>query len=173
MSSARTHANLRALIAQYQSFLARIPASDFQRTPPQGGWSYSEVYSHIFDANLLSLLALEKCVKGLAEENTHRSHWAVTLILFFGKFPPGKIKAPARIADLVKKISQEEALHLMSKVTQRLDDLVPAVAGATNTQKAKHPRLGLLHAKQWLRFIEVHTQHHWAQLKRIEKSLKG
>lgn len=169
MSIARTHARINALIAEYELFLANIPETNFQCNPPQGGWSYSEVYSHIFESNLLSLLALEKCVKGLAEETKQRNHWAVRLILFFGKFPPGKIKAPARIADLVKKISKEEALQLMAKLKQRLTALVPSIAQASATQKAKHPRLGPLNAKQWLRFVEIHTEHHWAQLQRIQK----
>jgi len=45
------------------------------------------------------------------------------------------------------------------------------VSQASKSQKAKHPRLGLLHARQWLRFIEIHTKHHEKQLYRIQKQL--
>jgi len=157
--------------ARYEAFLATLSDADFQRNPAAGVWSYAEVYSHIFEANLISLLALEKCVKGTAEEDKSTLHPAVWLILFLGKFPPGKIKAPARIAAMVKKINPAEAKQLMSNFSRRLQELVPQVSGASSNQKAKHPRLGLLNARQWLRFIEIHTKHHEKQLYRIQKQL--
>lgn len=157
--------------ARYETFLTEISEKDFQKSPASGGWSYSEVYSHILEANLLSLLALEKCVKGKAEENTKKTHLAVWLILFLGKFPPGKIKAPERIAALVQKINPAEAETLMLKFKTKLNELAPLVAGASATQKAKHPRLGFLNARQWLRFIQIHSRHHEKQLGRIQAAL--
>ncbi|MFM6954270.1 MAG: DinB family protein [Sphingobacteriaceae bacterium] len=171
MSINRIAVRIQESTARYEAFLDNLSETDFQQNPKAGGWSYAEVYSHIFEANLISLLALEKCVKGTAEENTKSMHPAVWLILFFGKFPPGKIKAPARIAAMVKQISPAEARKLMQAFNQRLLELVPKVSEASSTQKAKHPRLGLLTARQWLRFIEIHTKHHEKQLHRIAKVL--
>ncbi len=159
-------------LAHYAAMLKQIPAEDFQTSPASGGWSYSEVYSHIFTANWASLIALENCVKGSAEENTKSTHPAVWLILFLGKFPPGKIKAPERIAAMVQKINPAQAENLMLKFQEKLDELAPLVAGASLTQKAKHPRLGLLNARQWLRFIEIHTRHHEKQLDRIRAAFQ-
>lgn len=171
MSINQTASRIVQATARYEAFLATLSDADFQRNPADGMWSYAEVYSHIFEANLISLLALEKCVKGTAEEDKSTLHPAVWLILFLGKFPPGKIKAPARIAAMVKKINPVEAQQLMHNFSQRLQELVPQVSQASKSQKAKHPRLGLLHARQWLRFIEIHTKHHEKQLYRIQKQL--
>jgi hypothetical protein len=171
MSINQTASRIEKSTARYEAFLTTLSDADFQRNPADGVWSYAEVYSHIFEANLISLLALEKCVKGTAEEDKSSLHPAVWLILFLGKFPPGKIKAPARIADMVKKITPAEAQQLMHRFRQRLQELVPQVSQASPNQKAKHPRLGLLNARQWLRFIEIHTKHHEKQLYRIQKQL--
>ena len=171
MSINQTASRIVQATARYEAFLATLSDIDFQRNPADGVWSYAEVYSHIFEANLISLLALEKCVKGTAEEDKSTLQPAVWLILFLGKFPPGKIKAPARIAAMVKKINPAEAKQLMHNFSRRLQELVPQVSQASKSQKAKHPRLGLLHARQWLRFIEIHTKHHEKQLYRIQKQL--
>jgi len=171
MSINQTASRIVQATARYEAFLATLSEADFQRNPADGVWSYAEVYSHIFEANLISLLALEKCVKGTAEEDKSSLHPAVWLILFLGKFPPGKIKAPARIAAMVKKITPAEAQELMHGFSLRLQELVPQVSQASPSQKAKHPRLGLLHARQWLRFVEIHTKHHEKQLYRIQKQL--
>ena len=68
MSINQTASRIVQATARYEAFLATLSDADFQRNPADGMWSYAEVYSHIFEANLISLLALEKCVKGTAEE---------------------------------------------------------------------------------------------------------
>jgi len=73
---------------------------------------------------------------------------------------------------MVKKITPAEAQELMHRFSLRLQELVPQVSQASPNQKAKHPRLGLLHARQWLRFVEIHTKHHQKQLIRIQKALQ-
>lgn len=171
MSINQTASQIVQATARYEAFLATLSDADFQRNPADGVWSYAEVYSHIFVANLSSLLVLKKCIEGTAEENNKSTHFAVWLILFLGKFPPGKIKAPARIAAMVKKINPAEAQQLMRNFSQGLQELVPQVSEASSSQKAKHPRLGLLNARQWLRFVEIHTKHHEKQLYRIQKQL--
>ena len=171
MSINQTASQIVQATARYEAFLANLSDADFQRNPADGVWSYAEVYSHIFVANLSSLLVLKKCIEGTAEENNKPTHFAVWLILFLGKFPPGKIKAPARIAAMVKKINPAEAQQLMRNFSQGLQELVPQVSEASSSQKSKHPRLGLLNARQWLRFVEIHTKHHEKQLYRIQKQL--
>lgn len=172
MSLKSIHTSIEQSVANYAALLSQIPANDFQINPASGGWCYAEVYSHIFTSNLVSLMALENCINGTAVENTKRTHPAVWLILFLGKFPPGKIKAPERIAAMVQKINPAEAEKLISQFNAKLKELTPLVATASLTQKAKHPRLGLLNARQWFRFIEIHTRHHEKQLTRIQAALK-
>lgn len=159
-------------MAVYENVLANTSEETFTQSPPDGGWSYSETYSHIFQSDLISLVAIEKCIIHTGVHSRKSIHWLAWFILLIGKFPPGKFKAPERIAAMVSKISREDARNLIVKFKSRLPDIRLKLKKIDPYQKVKHPRLGLLNAKQWFRFIEVHTIHHTRQLKRIAASLK-
>ena len=171
MSLESQHRSLLAYMEKYSALLETLSEEEFQRTPPGNGWSYSEVYSHILQSNLGSLIASEKCINGTAERNSDRIHWLAGLILFAGFFPPGKIKAPTRIAAMVRKISKEEARNLIVRFHSRLKQLAPMIPEASPNRKVMHPRLGLLNASQWFRFMQIHTRHHEKQLRRITLAL--
>lgn len=171
MSVERHYKSLLKTVAEYENLLAKVSEETFIQSPPDGGWSYSETYSHIFQSNLLSLHSAEKCIVGTGVLSRKRIHWMAWLILFFGRFPPVKFKAPERIASMVTKISREDALNLIAKFKIRLGEIKSKIHKANPYQKTKHPRLGLLNAKEWFRFIEVHTVHHTRQLKRIGRKL--
>lgn len=172
MSPERVNASLLKTITVYESLLAGVSEDAFNQTPSDGSWSYSETYSHIFQSGLLSIMAIENCIQKTGEFNRKPVQWIPRLILFFGRFPPIKIKAPQRISSMVKKISKAEAKVLILKFKMRVQEISNQVIMADPHQKVKHPRLGLLNAKQWFRFIEVHTIHHTRQLKRIERRLE-
>lgn len=160
-------------VEQYELLLRDVSEDIFTRKPKSGGWSYSETFSHIFQSNLASLIAIEKCFLGTGILNDQRTNWKVWAILFFGKLPPGKFKAPERLAAMVNTLSKEDASNLIMKFRNRLTELKSKVEKANRYQKIKHPRLGLLNARQWMRFIEIHTWHHTRQLKRIGKEIEN
>lgn len=169
MSSATVFSSLKAVSAAYKTMLDHIPAADFQTTPTIGGWSYSEVYSHIFDASLLSLIPLEDCIHGKGKKKP--TAFIVKLILWYGAFPPkARYKVPERLQSRVIKISKEEAYQFIEQFLLQLATDYDMLHHAAPQIKSKHPRLGYLNASQWLRFIEIHLKHHLKQLKRIEKS---
>lgn len=171
MSVSRHFRSLMKAVEQYDTLLAAVSEEMFTQSPPDGGWSYSETFSHIFQANLASLIAVEKCLLGTGVFSEKKTSWQLSAILFFGRLPPGKYKAPERIASMVKKLDREEAANLIAKFKNRVTELKNKVDKADKYQKVKHPRLGLLNARQWFRFIEIHTKHHTRQLKRISKKL--
>ncbi|MGB4776116.1 MAG: DinB family protein [Daejeonella sp.] len=171
MSLSGQQKSLFLSLEAYEKLINSLSEEEFLLTPAEGVWSYSEVYSHIFQSNLGSLIAIEKCINGTAIENNKNMGFMAWAILFFGRFPPVKLKAPPHIAAMVKKNSLEEAKNLMIKFKKRLPEIYPQIAKASRTQKIKHPRLGLLNARQWFRFIEIHTIHHQKQLSRIAKIL--
>ncbi|UKT63311.1 DinB family protein [Pedobacter mucosus] len=172
MNIAKIKASLDKITETYKTRLFSYNDEIFNITPPINGWSYSEVYSHIFDASLLSLMALENSLHGKGEDKP--THFAVKLILFFGSLPPAKkYKVPKRLVDRVKKISKSEAMDFILEFEQALATAYPDVANANKRSKTKHPRLGYLNAEQWLRFIEIHLKHHLKQLVRIENSFKA
>lgn len=160
------------ILDRYEQFLNQVAESDFQLNPVEGVWSYSEVYSHIFTANHACLIAIQNCIQGKSIDSKEPASIAGRLILFFGIFPPVKIKAPERIAAMVKKISKEEAQVQVQKFRENLIELLPKMEQASPTQKAKHPRMGLFNVRQWLRFIEIHSLHHEKQLYRVKGMLK-
>ncbi len=164
--------SLTKAVDEYDNLLKHVSEEMFSKSPADGGWSYSETFSHIFQANLGSLIAAEKCILGTGIYSKQPTHWKVRLILFLGMLPPGKFKAPERIASMVKLLTKEEAANLIVKFKKRLADIKIRVDKADKYQKIKHPRLGLLNARQWIRFIEIHTRHHVKQLGRIERKLK-
>jgi len=153
----------------YRQKLDEIPDDLFNTTPPGGGWSYGEVYSHIMQATLASFMAVDKCSNGTGKTITKPAGWLARFILFLGVFPGIRFKAPASIAGMTANISKEEARNLIIKVKKRLDEIVPPVAASSQYCKIKHPRFGMLNARQWLRFIGIHLGHHIKQLNRISK----
>ena len=169
MGSHKEFYSLQRVIEAYRSKLHALPDERFAQTPSIGGWSASEVYGHIFDASLLSLKALNECLEG---RGANRSTPFVTkVILFFGAFPPGvRFKTPKILDGRLKVISKLEAAELIRAFTGELELLRVKISGANPNVKSKHPRLGYLNAKQWLRFIGIHLRHHMKQLNRVEKS---
>ncbi|TDG37211.1 hypothetical protein EZJ43_03570 [Pedobacter changchengzhani] len=171
MNTAKIKFSINKIVGAYKSKLSSYTDANFQQIPPILGWSYSEVYSHIFDASLLSLIALENAAKGKGEDKP--THFAVKMILFFGAFPPAKkYKVPKQLIDRVKKISKPEALNFINQFEVSLASAYPTILNSNKNSKVLHPRLGYLNAEQWLRFIEIHLNHHLKQLNRIEKSFK-
>lgn len=163
-----------AALDNYRAQLDVIPDDLFQTTPPGGGWSFAEVYSHILSATLGSSIALEKCASGTCPPTDDGPTFLGRLMMFTGSFPPVKVKVPAAVAAKmpVNKLSKEEVKNLLIKCRKRIDDTVSLVKDASPDSRYKHPRLGMLNAKQWLKFIRIHLQHHLKQLWRIKNKFK-
>jgi hypothetical protein len=53
-----------AALDSYRNQLDIIPDDLFDATPPNGGWSFAEVYSHILQATIGSTVAAERCANG-------------------------------------------------------------------------------------------------------------
>ncbi len=165
----------RAILAEmtkYDRLLETVSEEDFQRTPAENVWSYAEVFSHMLQANLGSLYAIDKCLLQTATLSPGRANLVSWLILSTGRFPPVvKLKVPARLASQIKKMGKDEARQLMDKFYARLEEIHARIDSATSSYKFEHPRLGLLNALEWYRFIEIHTRHHERQLQRIKRML--
>lgn len=171
MSVKTDKAKILEALKFYAQFLKMVSENQFTQTPSQGGWSYSEVYSHILSANFLSAVAIEKCLNKTADVKVKDIDWRVKIILFIGRFPPVKYKVPPVLEASVKKINKEEASNQLVKLIKKIEFIDIDFDKFNPNYKVKHPRLGYLHAKAWLRFILIHTQHHQKQIGRIEKQL--
>ena len=171
MILARNKKQLLASLDFYRSFLQNVNAEDFEKIPNDGGWSLGQIYSHIIGANKMSHIAFEKCLSKTAEIKTRKPHWKVRLILFFGKFPPGKIKAPEAVAAAVKSFTKEEASNQLIKFIKKVEEYDYNSKNLDVNYKMKHPRLGYLDALSWSRFMVIHTNHHQKQVKNTYKAI--
>ncbi|WP_374949673.1 DinB family protein [Mucilaginibacter sp.] len=172
MNIASERRKIEDALNAYRDWLDTITNSEFLQTPQMGGWSYAEVYDHIMKATLASTIALERCTNN----NCPATKKGVTLIgwylLLTESFPPFKIKVPEAIAEKMapKKIDQEEGKNLIIKCRKRIEAIEGLVAGAPKNARWQHPRMGMLNAQQWFKFIRIHLLHHLKQLERIKSN---
>src|ERR1700748_1147994 len=105
----------------YRDQLDVIPDELFGETPPDGGWSFAEVYSHILQATLGSTIAAERCINGTCEPTKKGLTLVGRMLLLFKRFPI-KIKTPTAEAAKMKvaKITKEEAKNLLVKCHRRI-----------------------------------------------------
>jgi len=165
-------AAINQALDEYRERLDTIPDELFTQKPPDGGWSYAEVYSHILQADLGSSIAMERCINGTVEPGKKGLNWLGRLFFMFNRFPPIKSPAPAG-APTAKKIDKEEARNLIIKCRTRLHDISQKLDGFSKHNRIKHPRLGMLDAWHWYKFILIHTRHHLKQLDRLDRQFKS
>jgi hypothetical protein len=169
MNIAKERIAIDAALDNYRQQIDTIPDEMFTVTPPDGGWSYAEVYSHILQATLGSTIAMERCTHDSCRPTKDGLNLFGRFMLFTGIFP--RVKMPEKVGTRMPalKISKEEARNLIVKCRKRIEDVAPLIKGAPATARHKHPRLGMLNAPQWFKFIRIHLQHHLKQLNRIRK----
>ena len=160
-----------AALDNYRDQLDTIPDELFAETPPGGGWSFAEVYSHILQATLASTIAAERCINGTCGSTKKGLSILGRLVLFFNRFPPVRVKTPAAEAARmnITKLTKEEAKNLLIKCHKRVDEITPGIKGSPIQNRFKHSRFGMLNALQWYRFVLIHLNHHLKQLERIKK----
>ncbi len=173
MSFAQERRAIEEALDNYRAQLDVIPDEEFTQTPPDGGWSFAEVYSHILQATLASSIALERCTHSNCQPTNKGTTLAGKILLLFGRFP--RVDAPAVVNEKMPatKISKEDAKNLIIKCRKRMETILPLVPVANKTSRYKHPRLGMLNAGQWFKFIRIHLQHHLKQLQRVKIKLSA
>ena len=173
MNIARERKSINAALDSYRAQLDTIPDDRFTETPPGGGWSYAEVYSHILNASLGSSIALERCTHNNCAPSAKGMTLFGRFLMVTGIFP--KVKVPQTVADKIpsKKISKEDAKNLIVKCRKRMEATSPLIADSSPDAKHQHPRLGMLNASQWFKFIRIHLNHHLKQLARIAKKFQN
>jgi hypothetical protein len=172
MNAAKEYKTINNDLDAYRSWLDVIPDEKFNETPLDGGWSYAEVYSHIMQATLGSCIALERCINNNCDPTTKGLNLQGRVVMMLGRFPV-KVKVPQKVAAKmpVAQISKEDARNLIIKCRKRIADAMPLIKDYSPAAKHKHPRLGMLDAGQWLKFIRIHLENHLRQLGRIRKKV--
>jgi hypothetical protein len=175
MTIGETRKKIEQVLDIYRNRLDNIHDDLFMVRPPGGGWSCSEVYCHILRADLSSTVAIEKCTLNNCMPTSKGRTFIGLAVLSFGRFPPFRVKTPKEIAEKnpVRNITKEEARNLIIKCRKRLEEVVPLIHSSSKHKRIRHARMGMLNARQWLKFILIHSKHHLKQLDRVEKKLQG
>jgi hypothetical protein len=168
MKISATRDAIEEVLDIYRNLLDTIPDNQFGVTPADGGWSYAEVYSHIFQVTIGSTIAAERCANGTCEPTKEGLTWTGRLALMFGYLP--KVNTPpAESAKIpVKKITKEEARNLIIKCRGRIETITPRLKEASPAVRYKHSRLGMLNAAQWFKFTLIHLKHHLKQIEQLK-----
>ncbi len=154
-------------IAQAQSMTDEA----FGQKPVEDKWSQAELFSHVVFANDSGLKAMHHCAAGKGELNQKITKWGV-VILFIGLFPPLKLKVPKSVEEKTEQLNRAKAIERMQAFKAEIMASSPDIT-QNKTHRMRHPRLGYLTAAQWLRFIEIHTRHHWKQSQRHKAMLSN
>ncbi|MDO3640684.1 DinB family protein [Mucilaginibacter sp. L3T2-6] len=174
MNLAKERKAIDAALDEYRARLDAIPDELFTETPPGGGWSYAEVYSHIIKGTLGSTIVAERCAQGNTPPTTKGPTLLGRYMLLTGSLPPLKLKVTAEVAAKMpaEEISKEEAKNSLVKCRKRVETIMPLIKDAPPHSRSGNPRMGMLNAAQWLRFMRAHLYHHLKQLSRIEKKFR-
>jgi hypothetical protein len=167
MKVAEERRAIDAALDNYRNQLDTIPDDLFDTTPPNGGWSFAEIYSHILQATIGSTIAAERCANGTCEPTKKGLTIVGRLALLFGFMP--RIKFTEEGSKIpVQKLTKEDARNLLIKCRNRIAVIAPKINDAKPFSRFKHSRFGMLNAQQWFRFIQVHLNHHLKQIERIK-----
>lgn len=158
------------VINEYQEALKEFSEEEFCRKPEDGSWSISEIYCHINQVNIRSLLAIEKCIYGRQLQVAYGVPLLSRAILYFGRFPPGAVKIPENIAALVTVVSKEDARNELIRIVDKLKQVLPKAKKCSPHNRVKHQQLGMLNCEEWLRFVEIYSKYHLKRLKHRRKS---
>jgi hypothetical protein len=172
MNLSKDRRSIEAALDTYRRLMDSYTEERFIETPPMGGWSYAEVYDHILKASLGSAIAAERCTNKTCQATKKGPNFWGRYLLLTGIFPPGKIKMPESVAAKMapKKLDKEETKNLIIRTRKKITEIAELVKDAPTDTRWQHPRLGMLNAAQWFKFIRVHLQHHLKQLERIKSS---
>jgi hypothetical protein len=169
MKVAEERRAIDAALNNYRNQLDTIPDDLFDATPPNGGWSFAEVYSHILQATIGSTIAAERCANGTCEPTKKGLTLIGRFALLFGYMP--RIQSTEEGTKIpVKKLTKEEARNLLIKCHNRVDVIASKVSDAKQFSRFKHSRFGMMNAQQWFKFILVHLNHHLKQIHRIKNN---
>lgn len=143
------------IIVQLQILLHEIESKIAFRDSTNEFVSKSDVAWHL-DHSLRVINGISGVLKKSNPDDFISSfHFKRSLILFLGKIPRGKAKAPETVTPK-GNISLEDLFY-------RLENAKTSIIEIQNCNPKNnfiHPYFGQLNLKQTLRFLEIHTKHH-------------
>ena len=128
-------------------------------------WS---VYLQVEHVLLVNSSISEMISKGVEPEEIKNRTLLSYLVFAFGYIPRGKGKAPEHV--LPCRISQIELINCIKKLREQYLEISKLDTLNSKLIVGNHPFFGALNRKQWLRFMEIHTNHHLKIINDIEST---
>ncbi len=144
--------------------LARLLGSDgpplAARAPQVSQWSVLEQIDHLIRADDLILQAIQRTLASPPPDVELRPVWIGRLVLWTGFIPRGRGKAPAPTQPAAR--SRPEMEKELGRVRAGVEALESRLGEMiVSPGRAAHPALGGFTAAQWLRFMDLHHEHHF------------
>lgn len=167
MGLKNTYTRFMKSIEVYENRLNNYNEENFLKKKTADVWSPAEVYAHIISANRMTIKAMGKAVRKEATSDSNPLSWAARIIFFINRMPKGR-KVPAVVEARTPKINSKlEAAEGLKVLKVELESIWEQRDLWPDDQKFKHPALGMMNNRHWLKFMQIHTEHHLAQLNRI------
>lgn len=142
--------------------LTELPDDQLQRRATPTGWNVAQHLEHVSLANIRSLKAARLIAGGGGEPREGKAEVMARRILRSGTIPRG---ADAPDGTQPAESGSIDAARANLATCQEL--LREAAAADLASGTVPHPYLGPLDGMEWVRFVEIHTQHHLAQIREI------
>lgn len=128
-------------------------------------WSIHKQVEHTALVARQILELVEGLEAGTAGEPTGRLRWPAHLVLTLGWIPRGKGVAPPSV--LPGDAPDAAAIRgILEAARSRLCTRRPPSGG----NRAAHPHFGGMTARQWARFLDIHTRHHLKIIRDIDRT---
>jgi hypothetical protein len=152
--------------------LAGRPEEMSRRSESVSSWSVGKHVEHLALSDELTLVGLSKLLANPASGTPGQPTLVGRICLWAGFIPRGRGKAPKGVVP--QGISSEVLADRLAAVRQAFIGLEASIDSLANSSATQpHPVFGRLDASQWLRFTEIHQQHHQKIMRDIERAAQG
>ncbi|MCP4522272.1 MAG: DinB family protein [Cytophagales bacterium] len=139
-------------------------------------WSIGQLYEHLTTTTLeKQLKAVNDCIEQQnGDTKGYKSFWGL-LTFSFGKYLPFRQKLDEH--HQVKPVQPKEIMDVRNasiKVLKEMNEYSQKIEKLSKEDlkyKVKHPKFGMLNAKEWYTLVSMHYQHHLKQKYKIDNML--
>lgn len=138
-----------------------------KKVPEVSGWSIGEHLDHAAATDKVLIMAIEVCLMK-NDPKVPPPKFMAKVVLFTGFIPRGKGSAPDMTKPKAKSAAEvrenlKKARGSLEAIGKKLDKIEACA------NRAPHPVLGGFTPAQWVRFIEIHQNHHLKIVADIQK----
>jgi len=169
-----TAKSLKEIVAGLESLidLAGRPEEMSRQSDSVSGWSVGKHIEHLTLSDELTLDGLSKLLANPEKIKPGRPTLVGRICLWCGYIPRGRGKAPKGVVP--QGIPSEVIADRLEAVRRGFVELEASTASlSSSTVTVPHPVFGRLNARQWLRFTEVHHNHHQKIMRDIARAQRA